>query len=135
MSDRFDRQWIDRWVETANADPTLGVIGKHFTARFLLEVGELAYVVSMRAGRIEFVATTEELGFESAWQFAIRGPRESWERFVLPKPPPRYTDVVFMGFHGHVALEGDLLVFWQHVRALLWMLDLMREVDRERLAA
>lgn len=131
MSSQFDRAWMERWRDIANADSTLGVIGKHFSARFLIEIGDQGYVVQMAGGRIAELAPVEELGFEAHWKFALRGPRDSWEKFVQEVPPPIYTDVVFMSFHGRVALEGDTLVFWQHVRALLWMLDLMREVERQ----
>ncbi len=39
-----------------------------------------------------------------------------------------------MTFNGRIKLEGNLLVFWQNIRALLWMFELMRKVDAGDLA-
>jgi hypothetical protein len=129
MSEQFDTEWLAEWQRVANADSTLRVIGKKLTVRFLLEIGERAYVVDMNAGCVEAIATLEELGIDAWWTFAIRGEAEAWSKYVRATPPPLFTDVVFMSFHGNVAIEGDTLVFWQHCRALLWLLDLMRVAD------
>jgi hypothetical protein len=39
-----------------------------------------------------------------------------------------------MTFNSRIKLEGNLLVFWQNIRALLWMFELMRKVDAKALS-
>lgn len=41
-----------------------------------------------------------------------------------------YNDLWAMAhpLHGRVKLEGDQMVLWQNMRALMWALDRMREV-------
>jgi len=83
----------------------------------------------VREGRIHQVAeglTTNMMG----WQFALRAPSGSWSRFVQPMPPPMYNDIWAMAhpLHGKLKIEGDTKPFWQNLRALSWMLAVMREV-------
>jgi hypothetical protein len=130
----FDSHWMNAWEDTVNADSAFKVIGRYFTCDFLLGFGELEYLVSVRDGEIERI--TDEIGAETPWSFALRGPRESWEKFVQRTPPPMYNDIWAMAhpLHGRLQIDGDVKVLWQNLRALTWMLDRMREVpDRELL--
>lgn len=81
----------------------------------------------MRRGRIERV--NDNLGIETPWSFALRAPSESWEKFTQKVPPPMYNDVFAMAhpLHGSLTIDGDVKVLWQNVRALTWMLGLIRE--------
>jgi len=130
----FDADWASRYRDVVNADATLGVIGRHCAVTFLLEMGESAYIVEMRSGRIEAMTPIAQ-AFDLNWEFAIRAPAESWAKFIREVPPPMYTDVIFMSFNGLAELEGNLLRFWQNIRALLHMLDLMRVVEAEAVPA
>lgn len=112
------------------------VIGRYFTADFLLGFGEQEYVVSVRDGRIERI--TDELGVETPWSFGLRAPEESWAKFAQRIPPPMYNDIWAMAhpLHGRLQMDGDSKVLWQNMRALMWMLERMREVpDRELVEA
>jgi hypothetical protein len=129
MAAQFDTEWMEAWQQAAAADSTLGVIGRKCTVRFLLEIGDRSYLVDLDGGRIERMTNLADVGIDAWWTFAIRGPEESWARYVQQVPPPLYTDLVFMSFHSNVVIEGDTLVFWQHCRALLWLFDLMRKAD------
>jgi hypothetical protein len=119
---------MNAWQDAVNADAALSVIGRHFTADFLLGFGDDEYVVSVRQGRIERI--TDEVGVETPWSFALRAPEESWERFTQRIPPPMYNDIWAMAhpLHGRLRMDGDVKVLWQNLRALTWMLDRMREV-------
>jgi hypothetical protein len=35
--------------------------------------------------------------------------------------------------HGRLRMDGDVKVLWQNIRALMWMLDRMREVPERAL--
>jgi hypothetical protein len=94
----------------------------------MLEFGPHAYVVSFEHGEINRVQ--HEIGAESAYQFALRAPAETWAKFVQPIPPPMYNDIIAMShtLHGRLKIEGDVKVMWQNLRAFAWALDLMRAV-------
>ncbi len=124
----FDPQWMERWQILVNQDSVTKVIGRHFTADILLEFGDAGYVVVFRNGSVASVA--HEIGPESTYAFALRGPAETWEKFIQPIPPPMYNDIWAMAhpLHGRLKIEGDVKVMWQNLRAFTWTLDLMRSV-------
>lgn len=125
---KFNSPWMNAWQDVVNADPTLKVIGRYFTADFLLGFDNQEYVVSVRNGFIQRI--TDSLSIETPWSFALRAPRESWEKFTQKTPPPMYNDLWAMAhpLHGRLRMDGDVKVLWQNMRALTWMLDRMREV-------
>jgi hypothetical protein len=125
---RFDSQWMNSWQDAVNADAAFSVIGRYFSADFLLGFGAAEYVVSVDRGRIERI--TDDVGVETPWSFALRAPEESWEKFTQRIPPPMYNDIWAMAhpLHGRLNIDGDVKVLWQNLRALTWMLDRMREV-------
>jgi hypothetical protein len=124
----FDSVWMNAWEDAVNRDPTVKVIGHYFNTDFLLQFGEKEYLVSVRNGEIERI--TDSLTIDTPWTFALRGPVESWEKFIQRTPPPMYNDIWAMAhpLHGRLRMEGDVKVLWQNLRALTWMLDRMREV-------
>jgi len=125
----FDPRWMNAWQDTVNEDPAMKVIDRYFTTDFLIGFGDKEYLVSMREGSIQRI--TDELSIETPWTFGLRGPRESWEKFIQRVPPPMYNDIWAMAhpLHGRLRMDGDVKVMWQHLRALTWMLDRMREVQ------
>lgn len=131
---RFNSQWMNTWQDVVNADPALKVIGKYFTADFLIGFDDTEYVVSVRNGTIERV--TDSLSIETPWSFALRAPGDSWEKYVQKVPPPMYNDLWAMAhpLHGRLRMDGDVKVLWQNLRALTWMLERMREVPDRVLA-
>ena len=126
----FDSQWINAWQDEVNNDPALSVFGKYFTANFLLGFGDKEYLVSVREGRIERV--TDNLSADTPWSFGLRGPRETWEKFIQQVPPPMYNDIWAMAhpLHGSLQVDGDVKVLWQNIRALMWMLASMRQIQK-----
>lgn len=124
----FDVRWVERWQKMVNQDSVARLLGRHFSADVMLEFGPHAYVVSFEHGAINRVQ--HEIGAESAYQFALRAPAETWAKFVQPVPPPMYNDIIAMShtLHGRLKIEGDVKVMWQNLRAFAWALDLMRTV-------
>lgn len=126
----FDSQWMNAWQDEVNNDPALAVFGKYFTDNFLLGFGDKEYLVSVREGRIERV--TDNLSADTPWTFGLRGPRESWEKFIQQVPPPMYNDIWAMAhpLHGSLSVDGDIKAVWQNMRALFWMLSDMRQIRK-----
>lgn len=125
----LDLDWFEAWAKKVNDDRVLQVIGRFFTAGFVIGIDERDYLIVVREGRIQRVSeglTTNMMG----WQFALRAPLSSWSRFVQPVPPPMFNDIWAMAhpLHGKLKIEGDTKPFWQNLRALSWMLDIMRQV-------
>jgi hypothetical protein len=125
----LDIEWIEKWARRVNEDRVLKVIGRFFTANFVIGIEEKDYLIVVREGRVQAVSdglTTNMMG----WQFALRAPANSWSKFAEPVPPPMYNDIWAMAhpLHGKLRIEGDTKVFWQNLRALFWMLALMRQV-------
>ena len=126
----FDSQWMNAWQDEVNNDPALAVFGRYFTENFLLGFGDKEYLVSVREGRIERI--TDNLSADTPWTFGLRGPRESWEKFIQQVPPPMYNDIWAMAhpLHGSLSVDGDIKAVWQNMRALFWMLSDMRQVRK-----
>ena len=126
----FDSQWMNAWQDEVNNDPALAVFGKYFTSNFLLGFGDKEYLVSVREGRIERI--TDNLSADTPWTFGLRGPRESWEKFIQQVPPPMYNDIWAMAhpLHGSLSVDGDIKAVWQNMRALFWMLSDMRQIRK-----
>jgi hypothetical protein len=126
--EQFDRSWISAWEHIVNKEPTLPVIGEHFNNNFLLGFDGTEYVVSVREGKIADI--TDQITIETPWDFALRGPKKSWEKFCQETPPPMFNDIWAMAhpLHGQLRMEGNLLPLWQNLRSLNHMLDQMRRV-------
>src|SRR6185369_1036271 len=70
---------VERLPELVNGDPGIVRWARHMNETFMLEVGETQYLLTVRAGLIE---TVEKGPFVMRpWRFAIRAPRECWEKF------------------------------------------------------
>ena len=125
----FDTGWMERWQAIVNQDSVTKIIGRHLTTDVLLAFGETAYIVSFVGGTIPRVSS--DIGPESTYTFALRGPAETWAKFIQPVPPPMYNDIWAMAhpLHGRLQIEGDVKVMWQNLRAFTWTLDLMRNVQ------
>jgi hypothetical protein len=125
----FDLEWIERWARQVNDDRILPVIGRFFTARFVLGVDEIEYLVEIYKGKIQRISeglTPNDLGYD----FGLKAPSSAWAKFAQEIPPPMFNDIWAMAhpLHKQLIIEGNTLPFWQNLRALTRMLSLMRKV-------
>ncbi len=97
-----------------NGNESLVRRGRYCTTTFLVEAGETAWLISVHAGRIARVERGPFL--LRAWSFAVRAPREAWQKFLAPVPGPGYHDIFAMAKGGHARVEGDLRPFMQNLR-------------------
>ena len=126
MAEFSSADWMNKYRGAVSADQEMNVVGKFFDVDFLLGIGAKEYIMQVRKGKISNIV--ENPTPLDAWSFAIRGPEESWKKFIQPVPPPMFNDIFAGVFHGNFKLEGDIKVFMQNIRALFRMLDVMREV-------
>jgi hypothetical protein len=125
----FDPEWMKAWQEAVNRDRAMEYVRRFMNTDFVIGFGDTEYLVSVRRGNIERVSG--QWTIQDTWEFALRGPRESWEKFLQPVPPPMYNDIWAMAhpLHGRLRMEGNVKVLWQHLRSVTWMLDHMRELQ------
>ena len=97
-----------------NGNESLVRRGRYCTTTFLVEAGETAWLVSVHEGRVEKVERGPFL--MRAWSFAVRAPREAWQKFLEPTPAPDYHDIFAMTKGGHARVEGDLRPLMQNLR-------------------
>ncbi len=125
----FDLEWVERWARTVNDDRILPVVGRFFTAKFVLGVDDAQYLVDVDGGKIKRIAeglAPNDFGYD----FGLKAPSSAWAKFSQQIPPPMFNDIWAMAhpLHKQLIIEGNTLKFWQNLRALTRMLSLMRQV-------
>jgi hypothetical protein len=125
----FDLEWVERWARQVNEDRILAVIGRFFTGKFVLGVDEVDFLVEVRGGKIQRIAEGLEAN-DMGYDFGLRAASSSWAKFCQPIPPPMFNDIWAMAhpLHRNLRIDGNMLPFWQNLRALTRMLSLMRQV-------
>jgi hypothetical protein len=117
---------IESLPQLVNDDPGIVRWGRHMNETFMVEVGEVQYLVKVAAGRIESV---EKGPFVMRpWRFAIRAAKDHWERFWQRPPAPGWHDLFALLRRGDVAFEGDQRV----LMAYLLYLKLVLAAPRKR---
>ena len=115
---------IDRLAELANADAWLVERGRFLDVAFLIEVGDMPYLVRIRRGRIEAIERGPHV--MPRWTFALRAPHEAWAKFWQPVPPPGFHDLIAMIKVDALRLEGDQQPFMANLRYFKDLLALPR---------
>ena len=125
----IDLEWIERWARRVNEDRVMPRVGRFFNARFVLGVDDVDYLLHVRQGRVEKISEGLEPS-DFGYEFALRAPASAWSKFSQKTPPPMFNDIWAMAhpLHKQLHIEGNQLTFWQNMRAMHWMLSLMREV-------
>lgn len=115
---------IEQLADRVNADAHLVNRGRYLTTTFLLEVGDDGYLIQVAEGRI---ANVKPGPFVSpSWSFALRAPREAWEKFWQPVPPPGYNDLIALSKYRRLLIEGDVRIFMTHLRYFKDMMATLR---------
>ncbi|SEM36272.1 hypothetical protein SAMN05443999_1238 [Roseovarius azorensis] len=125
----FDLEWIERWARRVNEDRVLPKLSRFFNARFVLGIDDTDFLLEVRRGKIEKISEGLEPS-DMGYEFALRAPSSAWGKFSQKMPPPMFNDIWAMAhpLHKQLKIEGNTLTFWQNMRAMHWMLSLMREV-------
>lgn len=125
----IDLEWIERWARRVNDDRVMPKLGRFFNTRFVLGVDDVDYLLHMREGKVVKISEGLEPS-DFGYEFALRAPSSAWSKFSQKTPPPMFNDIWAMAhpLHKQLRIEGNQLTFWQNMRAMHWMLSLMREV-------
>jgi hypothetical protein len=97
---------LERLPELVNADANLVRRGRFVTTTFLIGIDEANYLVRITEGRV--VSVTSGPFITPHYSFALRAPREAWEKFWQPLPPLGFTDIFALVKNKLMRIEGDL---------------------------
>ena len=110
-----------------NSDPEFKLASKFFSKDFLLVVGDSRCIIKVRDGLVtELVLDPNPL---DPWSFMIKGSLASWEKFLLPAPPPFHNGLYPAMVRQILELGGDLESAFAHFWPVARLLDLMRELQ------
>ena len=115
---------LERLPEWVNADPGLVRRGRYLSTTFLIEIGDVAWLVTVHEGRVARVERGPFLMRE--WAFAIRASAEAWRRYWEPVPAPGFHDLFALTKGGHARVEGDLQPLMANLRYVKDLLTLPR---------
>lgn len=111
---------LEQLLQRVNANERLVWRGRYVDTTFLLEVGDVSWLIKISAGRI--MSVTRGPFVMPAWSFALRAPREAWGQFWLAKPPPGFHDLMALVKRRALRIEGNLQPFMAN---LLYFKDVM----------
>ena len=115
---------IEGLAELVNRDPAITRWGRGMNETFMLEVGDVQFLVTTNNGNIQSV---EKGPFtQRSWRFAIRASRDSWEKFWHQPPAPGWHDLFALLRRGEVKFEGDQRVLMAHLLYVKLVLAALR---------
>ncbi|MDO9440057.1 MAG: hypothetical protein Q7T73_04125 [Beijerinckiaceae bacterium] len=105
---------IETLKARVNEDEALVRRGRFLTTRFLLEVGQTAWLIQIFEGRV--VSVTPGPFVMPSSSFALRAAEEEWQKFWLSRPPPGSNDLMALIKRRVLKAEGDLQIFMANLR-------------------
>jgi hypothetical protein len=124
---------IERIAELVNSDPHLVRRGRFLSTTFMLGIGEQGYLVKIIEGRI--VSITPGPFVTPNYSFALRAPRDEWEKFWEKIPAPGHNDIFALFKRGKLVIEGDLHPFMANLLYLKDVLATPRQIAASGAAA
>ncbi|KRB93519.1 hypothetical protein [Noviherbaspirillum sp. Root189] len=100
---------MDNLKELVNADERLVRRGRYIDTTFMVEIGDISYLIKVTEGRVADVSRGPFV--MPTWSFAMRASTETWSRFWLPVPPPGFHDLFALIKRRTLRVEGNLHPF------------------------
>ncbi len=107
------------------ADAGMRRRARHLTTTFLLEVGDVAYLVDIVEGSVHTVRRGPFV--MASWQFALRAPADEWAAFWSSQPAPGHHDLMALRKRRVLTMEGDLRPLMANLRYFKELLASVRE--------
>ena len=104
---------LDQLAARVNTDADLVRRGKHVNTTFLIQIDNADHLVSISEGRITGIKSGPFI--TPHYSFALRAPRDAWEKLWSPTPIPGYTDVFALVKKKLLRIEGDLHPFMSNL--------------------
>jgi hypothetical protein len=116
---------METLASLVNADERLVHRGRYVDTTFLVEVGEAAWLIEIRAGRISRVRRGPFV--MPTWTFALRAAADTWTKFWLATPPPGWHDLFALAKRRALRIEGDLHPFMSNLLYFKGVMAALRE--------
>jgi hypothetical protein len=105
---------IETLKARVNSDEALVRRGRFLTTTFLLEVGQIPWLISIFEGKVVSVTPGPFVMLSSS--FSLRAPEQEWEKFWSSRPPPGSHDLMALIKRRVLKAEGNLQVFMANLR-------------------
>lgn len=116
----------DLIVGTANADAEFQLAARLWTGNVRFEMGDDAFMLKMREGRIESLAPAAK---SEPCEVTISAPDADWLEMLKPVPKPFFQDLMAAISRQDFRLDGaDLVAFYPYYRATCRLIEIMRAV-------
>ena len=100
---------LENLAAQVNGNANLVRRGKHVNTSFLIAIDASDHIVRVEHGRIVSVAPGPFI--TPNFSFALRAPREAWEKLWSPTPIVGFTDIFALVKKKLLRIEGDLHPF------------------------
>ena len=120
---------FERLPRLLESDADLIRRGAFFDARFLVQIGDVPFDLTVAAGQI--VSFKRGPFVMPAWRFAVRGTTEAWREHWRPIPRPGWHDLFALSKRGVLTLEGDLHALISNLQYVKDLLALPRRPAAE----
>ena len=104
---------IDKIASFVNADANLVRRGRFVDTTFMIAIDEAYTLIRVQEGRVTKV--TPGPFITPDYSFALRAPREVWEKFWQPLPPLGFTDIFALVKQKLMQVEGDIHPFMSNL--------------------
>ena len=104
---------LETLAARVNGDANLVRRGKHVNTSFLIAIDSADHIVTVAEGKITGIKTGPFI--TPNYAFALRAPREAWEKLWSPTPIPGYSDVFALVKKKLLRIEGDLHPFMSNL--------------------
>jgi hypothetical protein len=125
MATVLSEEWLQRAADRVNDDPRFTRVSEPFEATVVFGVDGSDTAATFEDGRMRVAGDPRY----STWDFALRAPVETWQRFLDETPPPRHHDLIGTWLQAELTLEGDLRLAMRHLRPLKRLFTVFREVQ------
>ena len=117
---------FDDLAERVNRNGALVRRGRYVNCTILIEAGEERHLVRIKDGAIAEVSKGGLLMAD--FTFALRAPREAWDKLLAAKPAPGFTDIFALQRKKLLRIEGDLHPFMAN---LLYFKDVLASARQQ----
>lgn len=121
---------MEKLAALVNGNERLVHRGRYVDTSFMVEVGDVAWLIAIRSGRV--VSVRRGPFTMASWTFALRAAREEWERYWQPVPEPGSHDLFALVKRRALRIEGDLHPFMANLLYFKAVLASLRPQEAAR---
>jgi hypothetical protein len=125
----FDANRIESVREKINRDAEFRIASRLMSLDILVAADDKQCIFKVRDGVIiDILLNPSPM---DAWSFFIKAPEKSWERFLMPAPPPFYHSLFGASVREDFQFGGDLEAMFAHYWATQRMFAVIRQFQNE----